>query len=134
MLTVKTKVKSSKIHELGLFADQIIPKGTTTWKFDPKFDIAFNSNEVEKMPEIQQGLIDKYSFLSKVSGRYIYSIDNTRFVNHSVKNNIDFITNSNEPEFYSIANKDIQIGEELLINYKHLDAYDEKSNENYLNN
>lgn len=75
MLIVKTKVAQSKIQGLGLFANQFIPKGTVTWKFNQKFDLVFDPKEVEKMPEIQQELIDKYSFLSKVSGKYIYSID-----------------------------------------------------------
>ena len=41
MLYVKTKIGQSKIHGMGLFADQFIKKGTIIWKFTPGFDLKF---------------------------------------------------------------------------------------------
>ena len=38
-MTVKTIIKESDIHGIGLFADEFIPKGTKIWEFTPNFDI-----------------------------------------------------------------------------------------------
>jgi uncharacterized protein len=133
MLLVKTSVKTSKIQGIGLFAEQKIPKGTIIWKFDSRFDLVFDKTEVENMPEIQRNLIHSHAYFSKEIKKYIYCSDNARFINHSVNNNIDCVESQTETEGYDIANKDIKIGDELTMNYRQLDAYDEKSKEEYLN-
>lgn len=135
MLLVKTKIGQSKIEGLGLFADQFIPKGTMTWRFNPLFDIYFDPNEVEKMTELQKDLIIHFAYLSKKSGKYIYSIDNTRFTNHSTNPNIveDNKLSEGEEEICTIAIRDIQLGEEMTIDYREIDAADETSYEGYLN-
>lgn len=133
MLTVKAIAKSSKIQGLGLFANQKILKGTITWKFDPRFDILFSPEEVNKMSQDKKDLIVRYAYLSKISGKYVYSIDDSRFTNHSVHNNVDLIVCPGEPEHREMANRDIEKGEEILINYRLFDTADEKSTEEYLN-
>lgn len=134
MLVVKTKIGQSKIEGIGLFADQFIPKGTITWKFDPKFDIYFDPKEVEKMSEPQKDLIIHFAYLSKKSSKYVYSIDNTRFTNHSTNPNIaeDEKLSEGDEEICTVAIRDIQIGEEMTIDYRTIDAADQGSNEEYL--
>ncbi len=133
MLCVKTKVQQSNTDGLGLFADQFIPKGTVTWRFDPLFDIYFDPKEVETMPDMQRDLVIHFAYLSKKSGKYVYSIDNTRFTNHSSDLNIDNTTVlEGDVEVCGIAKKDIQIGEEMTIDYRLVDAADENSKEEYL--
>ncbi len=132
MLTVKTALGMSKINGIGLFADEDIPKGTITWKFNPKFDILFDPVEVKKMLEREQKLIDHFSYLSKTTGKYVYSIDDSRFTNHSINNNIDSIPFPGEAEACGVANKDIKKGEEMTANYRTFDKYDETSTEKYL--
>ncbi|MCX6779506.1 MAG: SET domain-containing protein [Candidatus Magasanikbacteria bacterium] len=132
MLTVKASAKSSKVHGIGLFADEKILRGVITWKFHPKFDILFDPFEVNKMPVDQQELIKNYAYLSKESGKYVYSIDDSRFTNHSIKNNIDSVSLPGEIEKVGMANKDIEPGEEILANYRLFDAHDEKSTDEYL--
>ena len=51
MLLVKTKIKPSGTHGIGLFADQFILKGTITWKYDPKFDSSFTEKDLEEMSD-----------------------------------------------------------------------------------
>lgn len=41
MLLIKTKLELSKIHGVGLFADEFIAKGTKIWEYRPNFDKAF---------------------------------------------------------------------------------------------
>lgn len=134
MLTVKASAKPSKIHGIGLIAEEKIPKGTITWKFDTKFDLIFEPQEVNQMPPDQQDLIKRYAYLSTTTGKYIYSIDDSRFTNHSsTNNNIDVEEMPGEAETVGVANRDIEIGEELLVNYRTFDANDEISGEEYLN-
>lgn len=134
MLKVKTKIGQSKIEGIGLFADQFIPKGTVTWKFDPKFDICFDLSEIKIMSELQKDLIIHFAYLSKRSGKYVYSIDNTRFTNHSINPNIaeDENLSEGDAEICTVATRDIQMGEEMTIDYRAIDAVDETGDEEYL--
>jgi len=133
MLLVKTSVKPSMIEGMGLFAGQKIPKGTITWRFNPRFDLVFDKTELENMPEIQRSLIHSHAYFSKEIKKYIYCADDARFINHSVNNNVDCVGSQTGVEGYDVANKDIEIGEEITMNYRQFDAYDENSKEEYLN-
>lgn len=134
MLVVKTKIAPSKIQGIGLFADQFIAKGTVTWKFDLRFDLYFSTDQVNDMPATQKELILTYAYLSKVSGKYVYSIDNTRFTNHSANPNIaeDASLSQGEEEICTVATRDIEIGEEMTVDYRAIDSSDENSTEEYL--
>ena len=79
MLTVKTSVRQSDIEGMGLFAEEKISKGTAVWKYDPRFNIPFDVQEVEKLPILQKELVQRYAYLSTESGKYIYCIDDARF-------------------------------------------------------
>lgn len=58
-----------------MFADEDIPKGTVTWRFNPRFDVVFMEDEVKTFPELQQKLIQHFAYFSNRTNRYIYSID-----------------------------------------------------------
>ncbi len=60
MMYVKTKICSSKIHGLGLFADELIPKGTIIWKFSPGFDLKFSKEQIRKFPKQVQDYLKTY--------------------------------------------------------------------------
>ena len=133
MLTVKASVKPSKIQGLGLFADEKIPKGTVVWKFDSRFDIYFDLEEVDKMSEQQKYFLNRYAPISTNTGKYILSVDDSRFTNHSsLHSNTDTIDSPGEPEKIAIANKDIEKGEEILMNYHDFDENSQNSGEEYL--
>lgn len=135
MLVVKTKVKESSLGGLGLFADQNIKKGDCVWKFEPEIDIFFEPENVAKMEKNKQELIKTYAYLSPESKKYVYCIDNGRFMNHSSKiNNVDVVKFPNETETRAVANRNIDMGEEILINYRQIDTADAESDESYLNN
>jgi len=84
------------------------------------------------MQQFQRDFITRYSYLSMYSGNYIFSIDDSRFTNHSKNlNNIDTVDcDGSEP--CGVANRDIHAGEELLVNYLTFDVYDATSDEEYL--
>jgi len=133
MLTVKCKVQPSKIHGLGLFAVEKIPKGTIIWKFDSRFDILFDPKEVEKMSQQQRDFIMMYAPLSTTSKKYVFSIDDSRFMNHSsINQNMDVIDVEGEPEKVAVANRDIEEDEELLTDYRQFDVVDQHDEAEYL--
>ncbi len=132
MLVVKASAKPSRIHGIGLFADQDIKKGKLIWKFDPRFDILFDPKEVDLMPKIQKDFIKHCAYLSKVTGKYILSVDDSRFLNHSSNNNIDGIDIAGGPEGGDAANRDIRAGEELTVDYRTFDSNDESDGKDYL--
>lgn len=134
MLTVRTVVKESDLGGLGLFASEKISKGTPVWIFNPKFDIFFEQSEVESLPDLQKNLVKRYAYLSSETGKYVYCIDDSRFMNHSAKNyNVDTVKVAGELETRDVANRDIEAGEEILVNYRTFDAADAESDEEYLN-
>jgi SET domain-containing protein len=117
MLLVKTKILPSKIHGLGLFADQLIPKGTEIWRFTPGIDLKLTREEILALPELAQICAYTYGYRSKKSGLYIYSSDGARHINHSDDPNSYSEYKDSEEEAVTVALKDIQPGEEILDNY-----------------
>ena len=113
MLVVKTSVGPSDIEGMGLLAQENIPAGATIWTYDPRFDISFDCQEVEMIPELQRELIIRTAYISRETGKYIFCIDDSRFINHlsSGRNNLDVVRIMGEPEWRGIANRDIEVGE-----------------------
>ncbi len=112
MLLVKTKIGMSETHGVGLFADQLIPKGSVTWKYHPKFDMAFTAEDVAEMSESARKIFMWYAYYDFDQNKYILCFDDQRFINHSRNNaNIESTPDAD------VAIRDIQIGEELLCDY-----------------
>ncbi len=117
MLCVKTKVLPSKIHGLGLFADQKILKGTIVWRFVKGFDVKIKKKRLITLPKIAQEIILRYCYFDGKKEEYIICLDDARFFNHSEKPNLDETHPIN-----TIARRDISKGEELTINYYEFDS------------
>src|SRR3989344_6480473 len=128
MLLVKTKIESSKIHGIGVFADEFIPKGTTIWKFTPGFDIKFTREQILNFPELLQIYIYKYSWKGTKSKLYCFSSDNGKYFNHSNNPNTLSKYQDNEEEVITTAVRDIQVGEELTDNYSSFEADEDDDN------
>lgn len=116
MLLVRTKLKSSSIHGLGVFAAEFIAKGTLVWKFDEGFDHQVSREYVQTLPKIAKDAIAHYSEFNN-NGFYI-SGDDSRFINHSDNPNIKTVK---EP-YECFALHDIEISEELLEDYREFDG------------
>ncbi len=122
MLMVKARAKPSLIHGVGLFAEERIPRGTVIWKFDPAWDLRFTAEEVERLPEHQRSLIKHFAYFSERLRAWVYSIDDSRFINHSPEPNQEAVQIVGEPEFCNVANRDMEVGEELTEDYRASDA------------
>ena len=62
MLLVKTKIKVSSIAGIGLFADQLITKGTPMWKFQKGFDIELSKAQFAELPKPAQDQVMNYCY------------------------------------------------------------------------
>lgn len=112
MLLVRTELKPSKIHGLGVFVAELVPKGTMTWKFDTACDRLYSPAEMERLPEVFMEILRKHAYVDEKGNRVLCG-DNARFENHSdhpsqiydVQEDADF------------AAKDLHVGDELTTDY-----------------
>ena len=125
MYIFKTLVTKSGIEGSGVFADQDIPKGSIVWKFDSDHDLILSFEDFEKLDPETKAEIRKIAYVSPTSGQWVYppKDDPARYTNHSeISNNLSAAFDPNvsgEPFF--IANKEIEKGTELTVNYKEFD-------------
>ncbi|MBN8466882.1 SET domain-containing protein [Corallococcus exiguus] len=111
MLRVKTSVKRSPIHGLGLFAEERIPQGTIVWAFDRPIDQRFWPVDVVGMSAIEKAFLARYAFCER--GTLVLCGDHARFMNHSDSANCG----NNASRTATIALRDIAPGEELTDDY-----------------
>ena len=115
MFLVKTELRASEIHGFGVFAAEFIPAGTVVWVFQPEFDFRVSEESVATLPDLARQKLLHYS--AKWGGGYVVSADYARFLNHSENANLK---TTDEPDC-DVAIRDIQIGEELLEDYREFD-------------
>jgi hypothetical protein len=124
MLVVKTKIKKSKIHGKGLFADENIKRGQIFWKFNPMIDKKFSQKRLLQLSSSVQKFIKYYSYLND-RNEFVLCGDGARYINHSDKPNTHdkttFWDKLRGSEGVSIASKDIERGEEITSKYLHFD-------------
>ncbi len=118
MIQIKTKLGPSSVHGVGLFADQFVPKGAVTWKYDPRFDSSFTEQEIEQMSEPARKQFLHYAYHDKIQNKYVLCFDDQRFINHS--SNPEKINIHTTPDI-DTAKRDIQPGEELFCDYNSFD-------------
>jgi SET domain-containing protein len=123
MLCIKTKLKKSNIHGIGLFTDQKLPKGNIVWKANGA--LSYNVYSKKEWQKLKNKLnkhsfeqIKKYAYKYKNDNQYRVDLDDTRFINHSNKPNTTINKAGN-----MITIKLIKRGEEITMNYD--DFYDE---------
>ena len=123
-MLIKTILGKSKIHGIGLFADQDIKSGELVWKFIRGFDLEIPINAIAQLSEPAKSQFLKYSYISKKTRKYILCFDDARFFNHDDTPNVSCVSNSNHPteEDVCIANRAINKGEELTCNYIDFEA------------
>jgi len=124
MMLVRTRIGMSSIEGLGLFANETIPKGTPVWEFTPGFDLEFEPKTLGRLSQASKEQFDKYSYISKTTGRYILCGDDARFFNHSNQPNVSckYPPHSVGEEGLCVAIQNIAVGEELTCDYREFDA------------
>lgn len=122
MLLVKTKIGLSRIAGIGLFTAQFIPKGAYVWRFKKGFDIRVEKEYPDTLPEPAKTFFTTYAYQNPKTLRYILCADDARFFNHADIPNTDCVEDPEDEDTANIAARDIQIGEELTIDYRQFDA------------
>lgn len=117
MLLVHTTIGNSSVHGTGLFAAEAISQGTRTWELVPNLDLIIPKAELTRLsaPALEQVL--HYAYLNSDNG-YVLCFDDARFCNHSFQPNLKFIDG---PMPHEVAVRDIELGEELTVNYAEFD-------------
>jgi SET domain-containing protein len=122
MLLVKTKIGPSKIAGIGLFAGQFIPKGTFVWRFQEGFDLRFDKDYLETLPELTKNFFLKYAYQNPKTLKHVLAVDNARFFNHSNTSNTQCVKDPDDEESMDVAICNIQEGEEITNDYRELDT------------
>src|SRR5437870_11863080 len=116
MFLVKTRIGPSKIHGIGVFADERIPKGQMIWTFDARMDVGVPISDLPTFPPPMRTFLRKYGYEEMHEGRRTIVLcgDHARHVNHSNDPNVT----DGEAD---LAARDIERGEVLTCKYY---AYD----------
>jgi SET domain-containing protein len=122
MLLVKTKIGPSNIAGTGLFADELIPKGTVIWRFKEGFDIRVPEQYANDLPEPAKSFFQTYAYQNIDTRKYVLCSDNARFFNHADAPNTHCVPDSDDIETMDVASRDIAKGEELTIDYREFDT------------
>lgn len=125
MLTIRTQVKDSPGKGVGVFSLEKINKGDVVWVEHPLFYRIITHFEFEQLPELQKEFIKKHA-TDYPNDKYFYlDLDDTRFLNHSYDPNIRWDKDK------AFAIKDIEIGEEITVNYVELNPADKEVVDNW---
>ncbi|MDX2240397.1 MAG: SET domain-containing protein [Leptolyngbyaceae cyanobacterium bins.302] len=101
----------------GVFATELIPKGTITWILDD-LDQSFDEAYVLSLEPMRRDRLIKYSFRDE-RGKYILCWDIARYVNHSFDPAL--ITT---PYKFELAARDIYPGDEITDDYGYFNLDD----------
>lgn len=118
MLLIKTEIRPSPIHGLGIFAAEFIAAGTITWKYLDGFDQRLPASILDRLSDPAKKQFLKYSYVDTVTGLYELCADDARFFNHSEEPNTAGVPTGEDMD---IATRDIQAGEELTCDYRTFD-------------
>ena len=123
---MKTKIRQSSIHGLGLFADQMIPKDAEIWRFTPGFDRKLTREDILAFPKALQIWMYSYSWRSKKSKLYMLCPDDAKYINHARPSNCVSVYRADEDEVVTVAVRNISAGEELTDDY---DSFEDERSE-----
>lgn len=115
MLLVKTYLDKSKIHGIGLYAGQFIPKGKAIYRRSNDLDINLSRKQFSKLDHYSRKQIQHYGHLSK-NNKWHLAFDDIRFCNHSKNSNITI--DKNNIKYQLIAKRNINKDEEITQNYR----------------
>jgi uncharacterized protein len=114
MMLVKTYLDRSRIHGIGVFADEFIARETKIWRFVEGFDRVYSAKKFAKLPKPAREYIKRYGY--RVDGEILFTVDHDCHVNHSDHPNT-YLKNG-----YVIARCNIASGEEITNDYREFDS------------
>ena len=124
MYIKKVKVDESQIDGKGVFAQETIKEGEVVWIFKDGYDNKKTNEEFQQLAESEKRHLSHTAYLSPWSKMWVYPPygDAAEYTNHSIDNNLGVVYDpAVSPEPIFIADRDIEIGEELTNNYHEFD-------------
>lgn len=113
MLLVPAKCGPSKIHGLGLIAQEFIPKGTPTWRFQDGFDVVLTEEAFLALTPAARKQVLNYATFDVEDRVFVLGSDDDRFTNHSDDPTIRWGDNDS-----LVAVRDLQPGDEITCDYR----------------
>lgn len=101
----------------GVFATELIPRGTVTWVRDP-FDQRFDAGRMAALDPMLRRALDRYAYRD-LDGAYVLCWDHARYNNHSCRPACRTIGD------FDLAVRDIAAGEEVTIDYAAINVPEE---------
>jgi len=83
MLVVRTELRISPVHGLGVFAAEPIQKSQVIWRPHPSCDLYYSAEAFARLPEAFREAIEYYGYFHRETQSFMYEVDNGRFINHS---------------------------------------------------
>ena len=83
MLMVRTELRASRIHGIGVFLSEPVRAGQLIWRFDSRIDRVYLDSELADMPGLLQEFLRTYSTLHADLRLWVLCGDNARHFNHS---------------------------------------------------
>lgn len=123
MFHVKTKLKESKIHGIGLFADQDIKENTIVYSASDKLNLRLSERKFARLSDDEKSTIKHYGYYDNNNNTWNLCFDNIRFCNHSIEGNIAL------REGKAVAIRDIKNGEEITHDYREFELLREELQE-----
>lgn len=117
MLRIRTEIRPSPIHGIGLFAAEGVERGREVWRFTPGFDLELDLAALDGLPDHQRERLLHYGYVDRLLGRFVLCCDDARFINHSREPNIAS-DRSRDPRGVDVAVREIRHGEEITIDYE----------------
>lgn len=115
MMLVRTELRASSIHGIGVFLTEHVRSGQPIWRFDSRIDRVYSDDEVRDFPELLQEFLRTYSTLHAELKMWVLCGDNGRHFNHSDRPN----TRSLGIAFGDdVAAHDLPAGTELTSDYR----------------
>lgn len=116
---VEVRVATNPEMGLGLFARERIQANSVVWEYVDGVDIRFPIEDLKQLNHAQREYFKKYGWIEKSDGGKDFMCSNadlTNFINHSSSPNISSVG------VCSMAIQDIQVDEEIFIDYNSFDA------------
>lgn len=117
-LLIRTDLKPSNIHGLGVFTREPIIAGQIVWKHDAILDGWIHKNLLnnnnDELIAFREYVDYLYPYDEEIDC-YIKSCDNMNRANHSYKPSLIAPT-----KYIHIASRDLNIGDELTVDYREI--------------
>jgi SET domain-containing protein len=121
MLLVRTVLRPSSIHGIGLFAAERIAAGAPVWRFVREFDRVLPPVIRLRFPQYLT-LLQRYAQRCPMTDQYVLCVDDAKYMNHSDDPNVLVRAPLWDATLTHDAIRDIEEGDELTCDYRIGDA------------